>query len=85
MLRIIGQSITTIMDSHSAETKELFARMKSMQETCFKRFADYEVIDGHFRHGKSTEDKLEKVGMAFDAVAVLVQLDIATDHPLSEV
>ena len=73
------------MDAHSAETKELFARMKSMQETCFKRIKDYKVLRESFRHGKNTKDKLKKVGMSFDAVVVLVQLDIATDHPLFEV
>ena len=89
-LRLIGDAaysgqsdkVSVTMDAHSADTKETFARMKSMQETCFKRFADYEVIDGSFRHGMGTDDKLEKVGMAFDAVAVLIQLDIATEHPL---
>ena len=92
-LRLVGDSayagqfdkVTTTMDAHSAETKELFARMKSMQETCFKRIKDYKVLRESFRHGKNTKDKLKKVGMSFDAVVVLVQLDIATDHPLFEV
>ena len=73
------------MDAHSAERNELFARMKSMQEICLKRLKDYKVLHESFHHGKNTKDKLEKVGMSFDAVVVLVQLDIATDHPLFEV
>ena len=92
-LRLVGDSayagqsdkVTATMDAHSPQTKELFARMKSMQETCFKRLKDFKVLRKSFCHGKNTKDKLEKVGMSFDAVTVLVQLDIATGHPLFEV
>ena len=67
-LRLVGDSayagqfdkVTTTMDAHSAETEELFARMKSMQETCFKRIKDYKVLRESFCHGKNTKDKLKK-------------------------
>ena len=53
--------VTTTKDAHNAATKELFARMKSMQETCFKRFKDFKVLRHSFRHGSGTDDKLAKI------------------------
>ena len=77
--------VTTTKDAHSRETKELFARMKSMQETLFKRLKDFKVLRESFRHGRGTEDKLKKITAAFESVAVLVQYDIENGHPLFEV
>ena len=59
--------------------------MKSMQETCFKRFKDFKVLRESFRHGTGTDNKLEKIKTSFEAVAVLVQYDIENGHPLFEV
>ena len=92
-LRLVGDSayggqfdkVTCTMDAHSAKTKELFARMKSMQETIFKRFKDFMAIREPFRHGKNTQDKLDKAAESFDACAVLIQLDIANGRPLFDV
>ena len=55
-VRIIGDSayqgqadeVSTTKDAHSATSKRLFARMKSMQETCFKRFKDFKVLRESF-------------------------------------
>jgi hypothetical protein len=92
-VKLIGDSayegqpdkVTTTKDAHNAATKQLFARMKSMQETCFKRFKDFKVLRESFRHGSGTEDKLGKIKVAFEAVAVLVEYDIENGHPLFEV
>ena len=56
-----------------------------MQETCVKRFKDFKVLRESFRHGSGTEDKLAKIQVAFEAVAVLVKYDIENGHPLFEV
>lgn len=77
--------VTTTKDAHDPKTKKLFARMKSMQETCFKRFKDFKVLRESFRHGTGTDNKLEKIKTSFEAVAVLVQYDIENGHPLFEV
>ena len=77
--------VTTTMQAHDQKTKELFARMKSMQETIFSRFSSFRVLSNGFRHGKNTDDKLEKIGLSFDAIAVLIQLDIQTGRPLFDV
>ena len=39
-----ADKVSTTKDAHSATSKILFARMKSMQETCFKRFKDFKVL-----------------------------------------
>ena len=59
--------------------------MKSMQETCFKRFKDFKVLRESFRHGKGTEDKLGKIKMAFEATAVLVEYDLENGYGLFQV
>lgn len=77
--------VTTTQDAHKPATKNLFKRMKSMQETCFKRFKDFKVLDSRFRHGKGTDAKLEKMQAAFEATAVLLQYDFENGHRLFEV
>jgi hypothetical protein len=77
--------VTTTMDGHSAETKRLFARIKSMNETCNGRFKNFKVVRESFRHGSGTNDKLKKIKLAFEAAAVLVEYDIENGHPLFEV
>ena len=80
-LKLVGGSayagqpdkVTTTMDAHAPETKKLFARMKSMQETYFKRLKDFKVLLNSFRHGKNMADKLETIKMSFDVAAMLVQ------------
>ena len=92
-LRLVGDSayggqtdkVSTTNDAHDPETKALFASMKSLQETSFKQFKDFGVLREAFCHGKSTEDKLRKVKLSFEACAVLIQYDLETGHRLFEV
>ena len=92
-VRLIGDSayegqpdkVSTTKDAHSPSTKKLFARMKSMQETCFKRFKNFEVLRESFRHGKGTDDKLMKIKMSFEATAVLVEYDLENSYGLFQV
>ena len=65
--------------------KKLFAQMKSMQETFFKRCKDFKVLREAFYHGTSTNDKLNKIKIVFESVAVLIAYDIKNGHPLIEV
>ena len=92
-LRLVGDSaykgqldkVSITNDAHNPETKELFARMKSMQETVFKRMKDFKVLQGPFCHGQGTKDKLEKIKLCFEACLVLVQYDVKNGHPLFQV
>ena len=70
--------MSTTNDAHDPATKEFFARMKSMQETVFKRLKDFNVLRGPFRHSQGTEDKLEKIKLCFE-------YDIENGHPLFQV
>ena len=76
--------VTITRDAHKPATKVLFARMKSMMETCFTRLKFFTCVIGPFRHGNSTTDKLNKVKLAFEAAAVLVQFDCKNGRPLFE-
>jgi hypothetical protein len=80
-----NDKVATTMDGHSAETKRLFARIKSMNKTCNGRLKNFKVVRESFRHGSDTNDKLKKIKLAFEAAAVLVQYDIENGHPLFEV
>ena len=68
-LRLVGDSaykgqpdkVSTTNAAHDPSTIELFARMKSMQETLFKRLKDFKVLRGPSCHGQGTKDKLEKI------------------------
>ena len=80
-----ADKVVATSGAHAPATKKLFARMKSMQETCFKRMKHFNVLSTTFRHGSGTQDKLKKVSDAFDAVAVLTQYDFENGFPLFEV
>ena len=78
--------VTTTKDAHKPTITKLFARIKSMQETCFKRLKDFKVLRESFRHGSGEIDKLEKIKKSFEAVAVLQQYEFETaEHGLFEV
>jgi hypothetical protein len=92
-VRLVGDSayegqpdkVSTTKDAHNPETKKLFARMKSMQETCFKRLKDFRALREAFRHGTCTQDKLDKIQLYMEAAAVLVQYDLENGHGLFQV
>ena len=92
-VKVVGDSaydgqpdkVTTTRDAHHPVTKELFARIKSMNETANSRFKAFNVVRGPFRHGKNTNDKLKKIKYSVEAVVVLVEYDIESGHPLFEV
>ena len=77
--------MSTTNDAHHPAMIEFFARMKSMQETVFKRLRDFKVLQGLFRRGQGTKDKLKKIKLCFEACLVLVQYDTENGHPLFKV
>jgi hypothetical protein len=79
-----ADKVSITKDAHNRATKALFARMKSMMETCFGRLKSFRILRETFRHGTGTADKLNKVKMVFEAAAVLVQYDCENGHPLFE-
>ncbi len=90
-LRLVGDSaykgqqdrVSTTNDAHDPAKKEFFARMKSMQETAFKRLKDFKVLQGYFHHGRGSKEKLKKIKLCFEAsLLVLVQYNIENGPPL---
>ena len=83
----LGQpdKVTATMDAHHAATKILFARMKSMMETCFGRLKNFKVLRESFRHGTVTADKMKKMKRSFEVAAVLIQYDFENGASLFEV
>eukprot|EP00804_Cyclotella_cryptica_P000894 CCRYP_001120-RA/>CCRYP_001120-RA protein AED:0.22 eAED:0.40 QI:0/0/0/1/0/0/3/0/164 len=77
--------ITTTKDAHNPTTKRLFARMKSMLETCSGRLKNFKVVHESVCNRQGTSNKLKKIKVAFEAAAVLVQYDIENGHNLFEV
>lgn len=56
-----------------------------MNETCNGRFKNFKAARESFHYGTDANDKLKKIKMAFEAVAVLVEYDIENGHGLFEV
>eukprot|EP00804_Cyclotella_cryptica_P002782 CCRYP_009332-RA/>CCRYP_009332-RA protein AED:0.29 eAED:0.29 QI:0/0/0/1/1/1/2/0/133 len=76
---------TTTKDAHSPTNKRLFARMKSMLETCNGRLKNFKFVCEFFCHGQGTSNKPKKIKVAFESAAVLVQYDIENGHGIFEV
>ena len=77
--------ISTAKEEHQATTKEFFARAKSRQETLHTRLKFFKSLDGRFRHGKGSKEKMKHHKTCFEAVLVLVQYDLENGHPLFQV
>ena len=78
--------ISTTDSAHVGETKELFARFKSRQETYNTRLKFFGVLAQTFRHGKNgLTEKMKLHQTCFDAVCVLVAYDMENGHGLFEV
>jgi hypothetical protein len=69
--------ISTTVDAHSAEVKELFARAESWHETINTRLKSFNILSCCFCHGKGIENKLRLQQTCFEAICVLVQCDLA--------
>jgi hypothetical protein len=87
--RLVGDSgyvgepdkISTTLAGHSPETKELFARFKSRQETLFRRYKALGIMGGGpFRHkgkqGGGSEERLAVHKLVFRAVTVVMQYNL---------
>ena len=78
--------VSTTDDAHGKDTKELFARFKSRQETYNARLKSFGVLSQKFRHGKNgLQSKLDLHQTCFDSITVLVAYDMENGHPLFEV
>jgi hypothetical protein len=96
--RLVGDSgyvgepdkISTTLAGHSPETKELFARFKSRQETLFRGYKALGIMGGEpFRHkgkqGGGSAERLAVHKLVFRAVTVAMQYNLENGRPLFDV
>lgn len=96
--RVIGDSgylgepdkVSTTLGGHAPETQELFARLKSRQETLFRGYKALKIFGGKsFRHkgrqGGGSKERMRVHGLVFDAVTVLMQYNMKNGSPLFDV
>jgi len=57
------------------------ARALARQETFHARLKFFNILGTIFRHGTSTENKMQMHKMALEAVSVLIQYDYENGHP----
>jgi hypothetical protein len=77
----LPEKVTVKRPGHTANVFRFLDRAQNRQESYHCRLENYSILYHRFRHGKSTEDKMNLHKMAVDAVAVIVQYDMKY-HPL---
>jgi len=68
-------------DEHSSEHKEYLARAKNRKETFHWRLKSFNILGHRFRHGTSTEERMELHKMVVELVSGIVQYDYENGHP----
>lgn len=81
----VPEKVTATRDQHSSAFKSFLGRAKNRQESFHTRLKSFNVLGHRFRHGKSTEDKINLHQTCVEAICVLVQYDLENGHPLFEV
>ena len=80
-----SEKIATTNYFFSKEFKEFLARVKNREESLHIRLKAYNILENRFRHGKSTEDKMELHGVVVTAITVITQYDFENGRPPFEV
>lgn len=80
----IPERVTVKRHDHTHDVLEFLDRAQNRQETYHSRLENYNILTHRFRHGKSSQDKMDLHKMAVEAVAVIVEYDMKY-HPLYEV
>ena len=73
--------IVMTKDEHSSEHKEYLARAKNCQETFHWRLKSFNILGHRFRHGTSTEERMELHKMVVELVSGIVQYDYENGNP----
>lgn len=80
----VPEKVTVKREGHPYNVFEFLDQAQNRQESYHNRLEAYNILAHRFRHGKSTQDKMNLHKMAVEAVAVIVAYDM-THHPLFEV
>ena len=77
-------SFKQIITTQPGQTKalhEFLKRVKQREETLHTRFKSYNILEHRFRHGKTTELKMELHGICVSAITVITQYDFDNGRP----
>lgn len=73
--------IATNSREYPKEMREWIGKLLARQETLHTRLKSFNILGHRFRHGVSTQNKMNLHKMAVEAVAVIVQFDYEHGHP----
>ena len=77
--------IVVTKDEHSSGFKDFMARAKNRQETFHWRLKSFNILGHRFRHGVTTQGRMDLHKMAVEAAAGIIQYDYENGHPPFEV
>ena len=80
-----ADKILTTKDEHSTEMKKWIGRVKARQETLHTRLKSFQILQCRFRHGKTTEKRLDLHKMVVECVCIIIQFDWENGHPPMDV
>ena len=76
--------VTVERPGHTQDVFRFLDRAQNRQKVYHGRLENYNILYHHFRHGRSTEEKMALHKIAVGAVAVIVEYDMK-HHPLLRV
>ena len=76
------EKVTITRDGQSDDLKQFLGRAKNRQESLHTRLKSFNCLYHRFRHGKSTQNKMELHKMCVEAVCVIVQYDMENGSPI---
>ena len=76
------EKVTITRDGQSKDLKQFLGRAKNRQESLHTRLKSFNYLYHRFRHGKSTQNKMELHKMCVEAVCVIVQYDMENGSPI---
>lgn len=79
----IPEVATVSRTGQSLQVRQFINRAKARGESYHSRLTNFGVLTTSFRHGSSTENKMDLHKMCAEAISVIVQFDMKY-HPLME-
>ena len=79
---------TKILITRNEQPRDMkiwIGRVKARQEVLHTRLKSFNILDHRFRHGTSTEDRMDLHQMAVEVVCIVIQYDYENGNPPFEV
>jgi len=80
---LLGEPSKILVKSpdHPKEMRDYIGRVLARQESFHTRLKNFNILGQRFRHGASTQHKMDLHKMAVESVAVIIQYDYENGHP----